>query len=307
MSQFSKTILVSGKNGFIGKNWDNYILKNKIELNTSRLNSDIINNDNKIDSLFKNKFGFLHLCGLAHDLKNTNNSKLYYKINTDYTKKVFDKFLKSETKIFIFISSVKAVADSVENILFEKTPPNPQTHYGKSKFLAEKYILSKKIPDDKKIYILRPSMVHGPENKGNFNLLYLYLKTNLPWPLGSFKNKRSFCSIQNLCFVINKLFESSEIESGIYNVCDSDPISTNELVNLISEQKGLSNLILKIPKFIIITLFKFLDIINFKINSNQLEKLTENYVVSNTKLKTKIGPLPVQTKDGLINTFKSFK
>ena len=47
MSQFSKTILVSGKNGFIGKNWDNYILKNKIELNTSRLNSDIINNDNK--------------------------------------------------------------------------------------------------------------------------------------------------------------------------------------------------------------------------------------------------------------------
>lgn len=46
------------------------------------------------------------------------------------------------------------------------------THYGKSKLLAEQYILSKTIPNGKRVYILRPCMIHGTGNKGNLNLLY---------------------------------------------------------------------------------------------------------------------------------------
>ena len=41
-------------------------------------------------------------------------------------------------------------------------------------------------------------MIHGPGNKGNLNLLYSLVSKGLPWPLGSFENKRSYCSIDNL-------------------------------------------------------------------------------------------------------------
>ena len=52
--------------------------------------------------------------------------------------------------------------------------------------------------DGKKVYILRPCMIHGPGNKGNLNLLYGVVSKGMPWPLGAFENRRSFTSIGNL-------------------------------------------------------------------------------------------------------------
>ena len=96
------------------------------------------------------------------------------------------------------LSSVKAVADNLVGVLSEDRKPSPKTHYGKSKLYAERYILSKKIPNNKRIYILRPCMIHGPNNKGNLNLLYNLVSKKIPWVLGSFQNKRSYCSVDNL-------------------------------------------------------------------------------------------------------------
>ncbi|MBV5342376.1 nucleoside-diphosphate-sugar epimerase, partial [bacterium] len=87
------------------------------------------------------------------------------------------------------------------------------------------------------LYILRPCMIHGPGNKGNLNLLYNVVKRGIPYPLGAFENRRSFCSIDNLSFVINGLIEN-QVASGIYNVCDDETVSTNELIELISISLG---------------------------------------------------------------------
>ena len=70
------------------------------------------------------------------------------------------------------MSTVKAVADEVKGILSEDEIPNPKTHYGISKRKAEEYLLSKELPLGKRLYILRPCMIHGPGNKGNLNLLF---------------------------------------------------------------------------------------------------------------------------------------
>ena len=112
------------------------------------------------------------MAGKAHDLKNVNDQSEYYIANTEFTKQVFDQFLESDAKVFITLSSVKAVADKPETELTEDYIPNPITHYGKSKLLAERYILNKEIPHGKRVFILRPCMIHGPGNKGNLNLLY---------------------------------------------------------------------------------------------------------------------------------------
>lgn len=249
----------------------------------------------------------IHLAGKAHDLKNVSSPDGYYKVNTELTKEIFDAFLISNAKVFITLSSVKAVVDEVHGELTEDVTPNPITHYGKSKLLAEQYILSKEIPEGKRVYILRPCMIHGPGNKGNLNLLYSLVSKGLPWPLGLFENSRSYLSIENLCFIIKELIDREDIPSGVYNVADDVPLSTNEVIKMIAESKGKKARILNFSKSLISVLARAGDFLKLPLNSERLQKLTESYVVSNSKIKVALGkPLPVSSKDGLLRTFKSF-
>jgi nucleoside-diphosphate-sugar epimerase len=249
----------------------------------------------------------IHCAGKAHDLKNTSDENEYYSVNTVLTKNLYDAFLSSDAKIFITLSSVKAVADKLETELTEDYTPNPITHYGKSKLLAEQYILSKEIPQGKRVYILRPCMINGPGNKGNFNLLYKMVSKGFPWPLGAFDNMRSFCSIDNLCYIINELIQNENIPSGIYNVADDEPLSTNDLINLISSSQSKKYKIWKVPVNLIKFFSKLGDLFNLQLNSERLSKLTETYIVSNAKIKAAINkPLPFTVKEGLMKTLNSF-
>ena len=128
----------------------------------------------------------IHLAGKAHDLKKAANPEEYYHVNTNLTNFIFDTFLTSDVKVFITLSSVKAAADEVNGELTEEYIPNPITHYGKSKLLAEQYIFSKEIPEGKRVYVLRSCMIHGPGNKGNLNLLFKIVSrgicVSIGWP-----------------------------------------------------------------------------------------------------------------------------
>jgi nucleoside-diphosphate-sugar epimerase len=249
----------------------------------------------------------VHLAGKAHDTKNVADPQEYYQINTELTREIYDAFLVSDARVFIFMSSVKAIADTVPDVLTEETPPNPATQYGKSKLLAEQYILAQPIPSGKRVYVLRPCMIHGPGNKGNLNLLFQVVSKGIPWPLADFNNRRSFCSIDNLCFIIRELITREDIPSGVYQVADNETVATNDLILWMS--KSLSNKcrLLKVPAPLIKWIAAVGDRLSLPLNSERLQKLTENYVVSNQKLLKAIGkPLPFSAREGLIKTFQSF-
>jgi nucleoside-diphosphate-sugar epimerase len=291
------TILISGINGFVGKNLRNFLCE---KYQVKPFSKDF---EQSIDSNF-----FIHLAGKAHVLNENSNSNEYYEVNTDFTKKIFDKFLESKANVFITLSTVKAVAENISTELTEEDIPNPLTHYGKSKLLAEDYILSKNIPEGKRVYILRPCMIHGPGNKGNLNLLYKIVASGLPWPLVAFENRRSFCSIDNLMFIINELIERDDIPSGVYNIADDEAISTNELITILAQSFDKTPKMLYIPRGVIKYFVRFGDMFNLPITTERLHKLTQSYVVSNEKIKSAIGKqFPISSKDGLLKTFNYFK
>lgn len=254
----------------------------------------------------------IHLAGKAHDTKNKSLAQVYFDVNTGLTEKIFDYFLKSLAKKFIFFSSIKAAADRVVgDAITEDIVPMPKGPYGESKIKAEKYIQNKIAEnnnDEKQVYILRPCMIHGPGNKGNLNLLYNVIKKGLPWPLGAFDNRRSFTSIDNLCFIMMNLMEKG-FPAGIYHIGDDEPLSTNDLIHLIAESVGKQEHIWNIRPGIIRIIAKAGDILHLPLNSGRLMKLTEDYVVSNQKIKTVIGidRLPVSAMEGMRKTFESFK
>jgi nucleoside-diphosphate-sugar epimerase len=290
------SIFLTGSSGFVGKSIET---SNQFGRIIPYKKGDHFDLDH-IDSV-------VHLAGKAHDLKKTSSTKDYYDVNTELTKVFYDAFLASEAKVFIWLSSVKAVADEVEGVLTEDHGPNPITHYGKSKLLGEQYIFSKKIPEGKRYYVLRPCMIHGPGNKGNLNLLYKLVSKNIPWPLGSFENSRSFCSIDNLMFIFKELIEREDIPSGIYNVADDESLSTNELIGLIAQSQNRTPKIWNVSKKFVEGIASIGDKLHLPLNTERLQKLTSSYVVSNAKIKAAIGkPLPLSSREGLLKTFKSF-
>ncbi|CCZ10907.1 NAD-dependent epimerase/dehydratase family protein [uncultured Culturomica sp.] len=253
----------------------------------------------------------IHLAGKAHDTKNTAQAQEYFDINTGLTKKIFDFFLASRTQKFIFFSSVKAAADFVVgDVLTEAVIPCPKGPYGESKIAAEDYILSQKEKweNRKQVYILRPCMIHGPGNKGNLNLLYNVVKKGLPWPLGDFENRRSFTSIDNLCYIIDGLIQKNVI-SGIYHIADDESLSTNELIEIMCNVMGKKPHIWKVNKGFMTGCARLGSVIHLPLNLERLQKLTENYVVSNAKIKAalEIDRMPVHAREGLEKTIRSFQ
>jgi nucleoside-diphosphate-sugar epimerase len=289
-------LYITGSSGFVGSTFLNQFKKEGTRVSSRGKESNIDGAEVVI-----------HLAGKAHDIKNTSSSQEYYEVNTELTIKVYDAFLASQAKAFITLSSVKAVADQLEGELTEQHQSNPVTHYGKSKLLAEQYIFSKEIPEGKRVYVLRPCMIHGPGNKGNLNLLFKIVSKNIPWPLGAFENKRSFCSIDNLMFIFNELIEREDIPSGIYNVADDEPLSTNDLIGLIAQLQNRNPKLWNVSKNFIEGVASIGDKLHLPLNTERLHKLTSSYVVSNAKIKAAIGkPLPVSSRDGLIKTFESY-
>ena len=268
----------------------------------------------------------IHLAGKAHDTKNQSAADVYFKVNTGLTQKIFDWYLAHPTaKKFIQFSTVKSAADRVEGeFLTEECIPTPVGPYGESKIAAENYIIEKFAPealkrpfhnftdadavaDGKKVYIMRPCMIHGPGNKGNLNLLYGVVSKGIPWPLGAFENRRSFTSIRNLQEVIKGLL-TKDAPSGIYHMGDDEALSTNELIEVICSALGKKAHIWNIPRGLMNGFAKIGDVLHLPLNTQRMQKLTENYVVSNAKIKAALGmkEMPVRAKDGLRETIKSF-
>ena len=258
----------------------------------------------------------IHLAGKAHDTKNQSAAQVYFDINTGLTQKIFDYFLVSDVRKFVFFSSVKAAADTVVgDVLTEEVVPHPVGPYGESKIKAEEYILKAEEQrmrneecEGKRVYILRPCMIHGPGNKGNLNLLYGVVKKGIPWPLGAFENRRSFTSIDNLCFVIEGLL-TKDVASGIYHIGDDEALSTNELITLMCEVMGRKAHIWNLNRGLMEGMAALGTVLHLPLNKERLRKLTENYVVSNAKIKRALGveKMPVRAADGVRKTIRSFE
>lgn len=294
-------VLITGASGFVGQNLLQYLENTRFH--TLGISLKLVPKPDLVENT-----AVVHLAGKAHDLKSVSQPDEYYAINFDLTRELYGAFLKSNAKKFIFISSVKASADQVEDILNESHDPHPKTHYGKSKLMAEEYIQSQPLPDGKSYYLLRPCMIHGPGNKGNLNLLYKLISKGIPYPLAAFENNRSFLSVENLCFVIRELLERDDIPSGIYNVSDDEALSTNALIKLIAKASDRSPKLWKINPALIRYIAKLGDILKLPLTTERLNKLTENYIVDNTKIKQALGKdFPVNANEGIITTIKSFQ
>ena len=285
-------ILISGAYGFVGTNLSRYLVGRGHEcvaLDVVKGNVDPYSTFYTWDDLGNIDWpgidAVVHLAGKAHDTKNVTKPQVYFDVNVGLTQKLFDA-CGDKVKTFVYFSSIKAV--------------DGDTPYAQSKREAEKWLNGRAV-------VLEPAMIHGPGNKGNLNLLFSVVKHGFPWPLAAFENQRSFTSIGNICAVVEELCKGV-VPKGIYPMCDDEPVSTNNLIEIIAESRGKRARLWRLPKGLMRFGAKVGDVLHLPLNTERLGKLTENSVVDNSKIKAVLGwdRMPVRAEDGLRKTLKSF-
>jgi nucleoside-diphosphate-sugar epimerase len=253
----------------------------------------------------------INLVGKAHDHRKIAKENDYYYANVQLTKEIFKVFLESSAELLIHISSLAALEEyESSRPLTESDNCRPESWYGKSKREAEEWLIGQRLPMNKKLFIIRPPMIHGPGDKGNLRLLYKLICKGIPYPLASFDNKRSFIAIDNFTFLIKQMIDNqSKLSSGLYHVTDDEAISTNDIIEVIKEITGKRVSKLVFPRFLIHGLAKLGDIVPIPLNSKRLKKMTNNLLVSNDKIKSELGisKLPLTAREGISKTIEWFQ
>lgn len=231
-------ILINGSNGYLASNFLNQYKKVYDFEKFSLLNQKLK------DIKFDNIDAILHCAALVHQ-KEEHSYEKYYEANVEYPVKLAKLAKQNGVKQFVFISTI-AVYGEYEELLNENTNCNPITPYGKSKLESENQLLE--LNDNNFIVsIIRPPMIYGKSAPGNIDSLVKFVKKVSIIPLGKIENKRSFISIQNLCYIINEVILQKK--SGIFLASDDKSLSTSKLIELIAKNLDKRIYLIKIPFF----------------------------------------------------------
>lgn len=267
-------VLLTGSTGFLGSylltNLDSFSLLPYSRKEKNRVNWDNIN-------------GVVHCAGLAHNSHKKNLKELYYKANVQLTKDLIANFIDSPANFFIFISTSTIYENSSHEKNVDETAVGDNLSvYAESKLEAEIELL--KI-QNKKIFILRPSVIVGPNPKGNIRLLHRLIKTKLPIPIPRYSSPNNLTDIRNLTEVIEYLVKNYNIvESGIYNVNDNLAPDLAAILRSIATNEGVKVRLIKIPNKIFKFGLRILSLTKPEI-SKKLHSLFFNQIkISNQKI-----------------------
>ena len=282
-----KNILISGATGFIGQRFVGAVDANIRVLSREKqpdyetvvcdLQSEVIPDNalNGVDAVF-------HLAGFAHDLSDaTKIQNTYQKVNVDATIRLANLAVKSNVKRFVFVSSVKAGGSSTFEICAsEKDQGDPEGVYGKTKREAELKLLKIGKESGMHVSIIRPSLVYGPNAKGNLQLMLSGIKKGWFPPLPETGNKRSMIHVDDLVRAILLVADDDFANGEIFIVTDGTPHSSRDIYN------AMCNVLSKpIPKWSIPKgLFNMVSLVNPRIKY-KLNKLLGDECSSSAKLE----------------------
>ena len=270
-----QNVLLTGSSGFIGKKLVSAIDSDDISIrlisrsNNSNYATELcdLSNESVSSGFMKDVDTVFHLAGIAHDSSSVYED--YFKVNVVATQKLAELAVKSGVKRFIFVSSVKSGGAGEKDLcLKEDNIKAPEGIYGLTKREAEIRLL--KIGNDSGMHvsIIRPSLVYGPNVKGNLSKMIKGINQGWFPPLIHVKNKRSMVHVDDVVRAILFVAKNEKANGEIFNLTDGRPYSSQEVYETICSILGKP-----IPKWgVPVFVFKFIALFSprFKYKINKL-------------------------------------
>ena len=284
--------LVTGSTGFIGSQLLG--LLKTIECDVRLLARSKVNNyETVVCSLGQDRIPkyalesidtVFHLAGFAHDVKDPSKVKnLYRAINIEATVELARLAVENGVMRFVFISSVKAGGLPLsEHCASEDDQSDPEGVYGKTKREAELQLLKIGKESGMHVSIIRPSLVYGPNVKGNLQLMLSGIKKGWFPPLPETNNKRSMIHVDDLVRAILLVADDDHANGEIFIATDGASYSSREIYNAMCSALDKSIPKWSVPKFLFDMVSLISSRIKYKVNkllgdecyfSQKLEKL----------------------------------
>jgi len=306
-------LLITGGSGFIGGHFHNYVQHGEIvnlDLEKPRFEHKArfvagdIREAADVESVLKNNpvKTILSLAAKHHDFGIGHDE--YFDTNEDGTRVICDAATRHGIKEIIFYSSV-AVYGMREEISSEQMQPKPDAPYGASKLAGEK-VLEKWAAEDpsRKVLIIRPTVVFGPNNMANMRSLIRQIDSGLYFHLGKGDNIKSIAYVENL--VKATLFLKDRMKPGvsIYNYADEPQLTSREIADAIADALH-KKIRITVPRSLGIMMGLPFDLVikltgkNLPISSARIRKLGTQTYHSAKKLFSEGFTPTFTTRDGL--------
>lgn len=312
-------VLLTGATGFVGSHvvdflsrYDNIqiyaLIRNPTKLKIlegykfQTLHGDLFS----IPTLPRDLDCVIHIAGLTKALKPAD----YYTVNQQGTASLFQAIETQGIvpKQFILLSSMAASGPSEGGqAAHEKLPPQPVTHYGKSKLLGEMEAL--KYKNKFPVIIVRVGAVYGP---GDTDFLYYFrwIKRGILPRFGRKKRLFTFCHAADLAKGLGHMAQKGLPSGEIFNIADPEPHYWDDLGTLAAGLLGVKTFHLTIPLPVVYTAAMFSEIIGritgkpTIINREKFRDLKqEGWVADISKARTVLGFYPdFPLEEGLRDT-----
>jgi len=311
-----KRVLVTGANGFIGRNLcatlkeKGYFVRGAVRNNVS----DVSGVDEYVQVGDINEFTdwqlalsgmdlVIHLAARVHVMKNAEGEHIdaFRKVNVLGTDRLARMAAKAGVKRFVFISSVKVNGEGSQLPYTEKDIPAPQDAYGVSKREAEDLLARITGETGLQTVILRLPLVYGPGVKANFKNLIKISGAGLPLPFKNINNRRSFIYLGNLVDAISTCITHPLAAGQTFMVSDGQDISTPDLIKMIASEMLKKPVLFSLHPGILKALCKIAG------KTEELEKLTASLFVDISKVRNLLGWKPLFTlEEGIKETVKEY-
>jgi len=239
----------------------------------------------------------VHAAGRAHIMHETSDCSLdeFRRINVVGTLNLARQAVAAGIRRFIYISSigVNGFKTMPGRPFVESDQPNPHDAYTLSKWEAEQGLINISLAAGLEVVIVRPPLVYGANEQGNFRSLLRTLQFNWPLPFGSLESKRSLVSLENLIDFILTCIKHPSAVNQIFFVSDGNDFSTPELIRRAPAALGVKVKLVRFPKYMIKLWFKIIGI------SKAAQRLCGSLQVDISKAQIILGRNPLlSVEDG---------
>jgi UDP-glucose 4-epimerase len=292
-------IAITGANGFVGRALSRLLLSQGCEV-VSVVRPDVTCESGVItrtlNSLsmaapdaFEGCAAVVHLAARVHVMHDDAADPLaaFREVNVAGALQVAQAALIAGVPRFVFVSSIKALADSDRGHPLKETDErHPLDPYGVSKAEAEIALRDFGNRTGLEVVIVRPPLVYGPDVRANFLSLANAVAKGLPLPIGAVHARRSLCFIDNLTSAIALCVIDSRAVGEIFHVTDGDDPSVAELARALGRHLGRPARLLPIP----VMLLRLAGRLTGRLP--QVERLTDSLQVNSTHIRAVLGWTP---------------
>jgi len=238
-----------------------------------------------------------HCAGYAHAFADSDPER-HWRVNAEGTRHLVEAAGRAGVRCFVYLSSVKAMAEPGKTCVDEDHPGLPSSDYGRAKCAAEKFVREAGDRYGMRIVNLRLTMVYGSGGRGNLERMARLVQRGWFPPLPETGNRRSLVHVDDVVSAMRCVADHPQSAGNVYIVTGPDQPSGRALYDALRQVLGLPRKTWAVPAAWLHGIGRVSDMLGgaikrrFPLNSEVVERLLGSACYDGGRIERDLGWVP---------------